>query len=682
MNRLNPVKYTLIIVLFCAMCNTVVAQTTVNTVSNTPAAAEIENYTRLITRYRYDKPDSALFFTSKGLAYAKSHHDKQGEAIMLNQLGMINDNSGKYEAAHHNYIEALNLYQSIGQDKGMATERIRLGVVEMRQGNYDKAIGYFLQALKTSERIHEPKGTMEAYITLGEAYMGQKKYPQALKYLQTAEAIDKTIPFSNLSLNLRNDFGITYTVTGEFSEAKAYLNDGISKSNTPQYQGLNITLINNLAALYARQGNTDYCIWLQKAALRKAQYIHNFLREEQTLNGLAKTYRTINADSSLSYLFKVKALAQSKNAHKQVIEALQNIGEIYTQKGKYQAAFKVRNEQYALADQYFYKEMAKQITSLQADYELTKSKAKVQELQFANGRQQLEHRIITSIALGVIVILLVLAWYHHRTRGLNKLLRKLNRKLDESNHIKDKLFSIMGHDLRTPFISVINLLNFIDDEDLPADSRKELINELNATTQASLETLDSLLRWGEMQIKGIRLNQTEFLIKPVADRILALLHEAAGYKSIEVINDIGPEVKVYADVNHIEFVLRNMVANAIKFTGTGGHIQLKAQANIINRSMQLQVEDNGVGIAAEKLPHIFNLHNVSSNGTYNEKGTSLGLMMCNEFIQANSGTITVDSELGKGSVFTVELPVASDALLHKRRKFRLKLFRHQSFYQG
>ncbi|GAB2702670.1 hypothetical protein GCM10027037_30330 [Mucilaginibacter koreensis] len=679
MSKLNAVLFPLIAVLLCATYGNAVAQVVSN---NAAPSAQIEAYTKLITRYRYDKPDSALFFTAKGLAYAKARHDKPGEAMMLNQLGMINDNRGKYEEAHRNYIEALSLYQSLGQAKGMATERIRLGVVEMRQGNYDKAIDYFLQALKTSESIHEPKGIMEAYITLGEAYMGQKKYPQAIDYLKTAEAIDKTIPFSNLSLNLRNDFGISYTATGELAKAKAYLNDGISKSNTPQYQGLNITLINNLAAVYAKQGDSDYCIWLQKAALRKAQYIHNFLREEQTLNGLAKTYRTINVDSSLNYLMQVKALAQSKDAHKQVIEALQNIAEIYTQKGNYQAALKARNEQYALADQFFYKEMARQIASLQSDYELSKSKAKIQELRFVNSRQQLEHRIITAIAIGAMLILVVLMWYHYRTRSLNKLLRKLNRKLDESNHIKDKLFSIMGHDLRTPFISVINLLNFIDDEDLPPDSRKELINELNVSTHASLETLDSLLRWGEMQIKGIRLNQTEFLVKPVADRILVLLHEAAGYKSIEVINYIGSEVKVYADVNHIEFVLRNMVANAIKFTGTGGRIKLNARANVAKRSVVLQIEDNGVGIPPEKLPHIFNLSNISSNGTYNEKGTSLGLLMCNEFIQANSGTIKVESELGKGSVFTVELPVASDALLHKRRRFRLKLFRHQSFHQS
>lgn len=668
------VAYTVVVLALSGSAVTPVLAQAAPENTRTAVSPDIERYNQLISRYRYDKPDSALFFTYKGMQLAKAWHDKNGEAMMLNQLGMINDNQGRYIESKQNYTLALAMYRSLHQGKGEAAEIIRLGVVELRQGNYDKAIDYFLQALKVSEGINDPKGIMEANITLGEAYMGQHKYPLALQYLKIAEKINDTIPFSNLSLNLYNDFGVAYTAINDLTNAKAYLNIGIAKSNIPQYQGLNITLTNNLAAVYAKEGNTRACISLQKSALHKAQAIHNFLRELQTLTGLATTYKPLNADTSLSYLFKAKALAQSKDAHKQVIEALQSIAELYTQKGNFPEALKAKNEQYALADKYFYKEMSKQIASLQSDYELSKSKVKVQELSLLNSRQLFERRIITAIALGAIVIMLITAWFYYRTQGLNRLLRKTNRKLDKSNQVKDKLLSILGHDLRTPFISVMNLLSFIDDEDLPAESRQELIAQLSRTTQASLETLDSLLKWGEMQIKGIQLNQTEFAVKPVTDRILSMLESAAGYKSIELINQLGPEVKVFADMNHVEFVLRNLISNAIKFTGTAGHVTVSARLNPVTRMVSLIIEDNGVGVAPERIKDIFSATNISSNGTYNEKGTSLGLMMCKEFMKANQGRIYAESELGKGSRFITEFKSTPSAGTRKR-KFRFKLFR-------
>ncbi len=650
-------------------------QAPVSKPQNTGLSPEIEHYNQLISRYRYDKPDSAVFLVYKGLDYANTHQDKQGKALMLNQLGMINDNRGKYEEARNNYMEALSIYRSLNQGKGIAAEIIRLGVVEMRKGSYSKAVDYFLQALKVSEGIHNAKGIMEANITLGEAYLGQHKYPQSLQYLKTAENIEDTIPFSNLSLNLYNDFGTLYTATNDLADAKAYLNIGISKSNAPQYQGLNITLTNNLALVYAKEGNLKTCIGLQKTALRKAKTINNYLRELQTLTGLANSYQTINTDTSLSYLLRAKALAQSKKAHKQVIESLQQIADVYTKKGNYKAALDARNEQYALADKYFYKEMSKQVASLQASYELSKSRVKVEQLSLANSRQVFERRIILAIALSAVGIMLITAWFYYRTRNLNKLLSGANRKLDESNQIKDRLLSILGHDLRTPFISVINLLSFIDDEDLPPESRQELLAQLNLTASASLETLDSLLKWGEMQIKGIRLNQSEFAVKPVADRILNMLQGAAAYKSIELVSLLGADLKIYADSNHFEFIMRNLISNAIKFTSTGGKVTIKAAVHPVTAITTLTVEDSGVGMTPEKLQNIFNPNNISTNGTNNEKGTSLGLLMCREFMKINQGHIYAESEYGKGSRFNIEFKNASVANSRAHRKFRFKLFR-------
>ena len=630
----------------------------------------IEKCNKLIGLYRYENPDSALFYVNKGLELAKATNDTAGKAMILNQLGMINDNRGQFVESQNNYHEAYNLYKSVRQTKGMATVTIRLGVVELRKGNYDKAIAFFLQAMQLSESIKEPMGIMEANITLGEGYMGQHKYDVALRYLKIAERINNTLPLSNLTFNLFNDFGVTYRETGLLEEAKDYLEKGISLSNLQQYQGHNITLTNALATIYAKEGNTEYSIILQKKALKKAIEIHNYIRQLQTLNGLANSYENINVDSSLYYLYKAKALAEGRQAYKQVIDALQSISELYSKKGDYKAALDAKNEEYNLADKYFYKEMSKQVTSLQSDYELSKSRTKVQELRYINIHQALERKIIMGVAIGAILVLLIIGYSNYRKRSLNKKLRDANTNLDESNQLKDKLFSILGHDLRSPFVSVINLLELVDDEDIPAETRKEMITELSTTSKAALETLTGLLKWGEMQIKGVRLNQHEFAVRPVAERVLLLLAGAANYKRITIKNYIADDLILLADKDHVEFVLRNLISNAVKFTGVGGQVAIKSAFDEHSSMATITVEDTGVGIAPDRLNSIFSLKNISSNGTYNEKGTSLGLLMSKEFIDANEGSISVSSIQGAGSAFsfTLKAQIAKGTPLENEKK--------------
>ena len=230
----------------------------------------VKQYDQLISYYRYLKPDSAAYLAKVALELAIKTHDDNGHALILNQIGMIDDNLGKVDESHQKYIEARDIYLRTGQKTGLATELVRLGVIESRKGNYDKAIGYYLDALKASEQSGNLKGKMESYLTLGEAYLGQNKLDTALNYLKLAENINNTIPFSNLTLNIYDEFGVIYGKQGKYALSKAYLEKGIALSNKPQYQGLNITLTNSLAAVYAKQGFKDTSIRLQKSALAKS----------------------------------------------------------------------------------------------------------------------------------------------------------------------------------------------------------------------------------------------------------------------------------------------------------------------------------------------------------------------------------------------------------------------------
>jgi signal transduction histidine kinase len=642
-------------ILMMAILLTYTSTATFAQAPNTTDTTSIETYNKLVSRYRYDKPDSAVFFAQKGLAKAHQQKNLNGQAIMLNQLGMIDDNVGRYDDSRKKYLHALDLYRQTGNTKGMSTENIRLGVIDMRQGNYDKAIGYFLTALSISEKSKNVLGQMEANLTLGEAYTRQGKFDTALKYYHIAENLNRRLPFSNLTLNMYVDFGTIYREMGRFAEAKAYLNKGLAPSNVPQYQGLNITLISTLASVYAKEGNKSKSIELLKAALAKSRKINNYIRQVQTLNGLAATYGKDNVEQALLYYRQATDLAQSKDDYKQAIESLNNMAGLYTYQKNYKAALDARNQQYTIADKYFYKAMSKQIASLQSAYELNQSKAKVQELSFANKQQALERKGILLIMSVSIILLLVVAFFLYRTRHLNQLLNKTNASLQESNHVKDKLFSVLGHDLRSPFVSVINLLEFVDDDDITPEQRKELLGQLEETSKASLETLNNLLKWGEMQIKGIRLNQTTFTVKNIIDRNIVMLSDSANKKSICINNTVAGDISVFADADHFDFVIRNLISNGIKFSYVNGTITIGAQKDEDTGKVILTVTDNGVGISPNQVGQIFNIDNVSTSGTKNEKGTSLGLLLCKEFIELNGGKIQVESKVGSGSVFSFSL---------------------------
>lgn len=615
---------------------------------------DVAAYEKLIIHYRYNQPDSALLYVRLGMKLARKTNDEEGVARMLNQMGMIDDQTGNAESSRQHYLEALEIYKRLGNAKGIVKENIRLGVVENRKGNSAAALTYFLQALKVSEKSNDKSGIMESYITLGEVYAFRHNYNRAISYYQKAEAIGNQLPFSSLKLNTYLNFGTAYRETGDLPKAIYYFEKGIAQSDYPEMMGLNISLTNGLAQVYAKSGATAKAIELQKGALRKSRIIENTLREFQSLMALAESYGPTDAKLSLNYLQQALALGQSKKANKQVLEALAHIAALHEKRGNYQAAYQARSRQYSIADSFYYKDISVKISNLQAQYELTKSQAKIEQLKFVNNKQLLEQRALSWIIFCSITMLIILGVYFFKIRNLNRLMNKVNADLVQSNTVKDKLFSILGHDLRGPLNSVLNLLGLVNRGWLSDEEKTTMLNKLELQCNASLETLNLLLRWGQMQLKGVMINRAEVSPAKKINRNLLLLKEAAALKSISIHHDVEPELRVFCDADHLDFLIRNLLSNAIKFTPEGGNIHIAAKPYKDDQVI-VEVRDNGVGIEPSRLESIFNVNNVSTTGTNNEKGTSLGLVISKEFVTANEGRIWVESRVGEGSSFFFSL---------------------------
>lgn len=235
------------------------------------------------------------------------------------------------------------------------------------------------------------------------------------------------------------------------------------------------------------------------------------------------------------------------------------------------------------------------------------------------------------------------------------LLEQQTRKLEELNSLKNKLFSVISHDLKAPMYALRNLFQNVQQLDVPGDEIKamlpEIVNDLNYTTGL----MENLLQWAKSQMQANTIFPQRFDIAETFDEVIHALRLSAKAKRLDIKNNLTKAAFVYADKDMINLVLRNLISNAIKFTPEKGQIFIRVTEH--DTYTEISVEDTGIGISKETLDKLFKEF-YSSNGTSNETGTGLGLMLCKEFLAKNNGTISVKSAKGKGSTFTFTLPVA------------------------
>ena len=229
-------------------------------------------------------------------------------------------------------------------------------------------------------------------------------------------------------------------------------------------------------------------------------------------------------------------------------------------------------------------------------------------------------------------------------------------RLKGLNTTKDKLFSIIAHDLRTPFDNIIGLTELILENAIDFEESEKYIKILNSSAKNTLILLDNLLNWAKSQTGQLNYIPKKIFISNVILEIIALNRLHAETKKISIVYSSSTEIEVYADENMLRTVLRNLISNAIKFTNIGGKIHI--YATLKQEHVEISIADNGIGINKEKSKMLFEIiSNTTTVGTANENGSGLGLVLCKEFVNKNGGEIWVESEEGKGSDFKFTLPL-------------------------
>jgi signal transduction histidine kinase len=254
-------------------------------------------------------------------------------------------------------------------------------------------------------------------------------------------------------------------------------------------------------------------------------------------------------------------------------------------------------------------------------------------------------------------------------------IQRQNLQLEEVNHVKDKLLSVVSHDIRGPLGSLHLALNLVKSGSLSASEFQKVSEDLEARLTHTTEFIDNLLQWAKLQMRGETFEPDRLDLSKLADESVKLLEPECAQKNILLKNHFHGSFEAFADLNMVRSVFRNLLTNATKFTKPNGTISLSAYR--VEHKIIISVADSGVGIPEKNRTKIFTISSVATQGTKQEKGTGLGLLLCKEFVEKNGGSIWFESQEGKGTTFYFSLPEFVQASAEVRgtnyegrRKFR------------
>jgi signal transduction histidine kinase len=357
-----------------------------------------------------------------------------------------------------------------------------------------------------------------------------------------------------------------------------------------------------------------------------------------------------------------------------------NISEYYTQKKNYKKALEFFRKSEAINDSLFNERLTSKISDLEVKHAIENKNIENELLRKENRIQQLEinkHYVLGVLTICVLlfIIWLLVARYRSKLKDnellflKNKVVSKHQQELVEAmgrlqesednlrsaNATKDKMFSLIAHDLRGSIGNISNGLRMLlNDEDLELteEDKAEFLQTLFNSADNSYELLENLLLWARNQSHTITVNREIIDLNQLISNNVELLIELAKIKSINLFSDSDDEVHVYADRNMLNTIIRNLISNAIKFTNRGGRVEIRT--DVEEDFVKVSVIDNGIGMTSNQIMNIYN--GKTTDGTDREKGSGLGLMLCRDFLENNDGKLSVESEVGKGSVFSFTVP--------------------------
>lgn len=676
-------------------------------------------YDQLSRLYWSSSPDSSLFFANLSLEFAKKTKDDMLLGEAYNSVGNAYSSMKDHEKSLEYYLVSKDFREKAGDylkiahsinniayaytDLGMYTEAINsykeaaelceehedftfqahllLGIAQTYKtvNDVNKALEFGIKAANVFIHYKDKLGMASSYNFIGSLHRDLNNTSLALEYFKKAYSIyieeNDIYGISSSSNNL----GIIYDELGDNEKALGFYNKSLEIARDQNDKNAIATAFNNIGYLYAKTKNYNKALDSYFESLRVSKQVYDYPSIMNTNNNIAWVYfNSGNIDKAMEHVLDALSL-EHKTSHLHFkAESQEILSKIYLKKGMYKEALEHKTKFMQLKDSLFNIDRNEKLMEMQVRFETDR---KEKEIQLLKKNDEIRNLVLIRqkniqkfwIALSVLLIIIAVLIYSNlqSKKKVNLLLSQkntqledANRKLKESeeslrelNATKDRFFSIIAHDLKNPFNALVGfselLINNFDSNTV--EESKEYIKVIYDSAQNLSKLLHNLLQWSRTQIGSIVYKPELFPLLPLIHQEIEFLEGVSDSKGLKVVVRVENHIMVYADKNIISTVVRNLLSNAIKFSNPSGKILISAQEK--EKIVEVSIADSGVGMNEDELSRLFRLDSsFSTKGTADEEGTGLGLLLCKEFIEKNSGKIWVTSEKEKGSTFAFTLP--------------------------
>lgn len=633
--------------------------------ANTPEDSAKTNILLQLARSSQDKEKSLVYY-AEALNYG---HDSLRTAEIIDTLGLFNLYLGNYKEALSYFNQAKLLFHELQDSLWIGKIHNNIAVVNWGLGNSIEALSNYQTALNIRQAINDEPGVCKVMNNIGLVYQDLRLYEDALVWHQKALTIA-------LEINDTNAIAYSYSNIGKYYEHHNKLDKAL-KTYMQGFKALPESKVPNrsdsffsssLGSVYEKMNRPDSALFHYHRAVDYGIRLSNSNRIAIAEHHLGRIHLKLNQlDSAKHYINSSMQLSRLKNYPPLIRDNLFALSEIEEHEGRIPAAMNYYRQASELKDSLFSSENIEKLNDLQLKFFTEQQERENQLLRNNNEIQRItirQQKMVSHILIiGGVLVLLVLVVVARSRISLKRLstrLEKSEAELRKANADKDKFFTIIAHDLKSPFSGFLGTTDLLvaDFDQLPTNSIKQLLVALKDSSSNLYALLESLLQWAQVQTGTMTYQFGERDVHDIAASVTRLLTPNVKQKQITLIQNIQPNTMVYADEKSVATILRNLISNAIKYTKPGGQIVVEAVEK--KPWIEISVSDNGIGMKDETCEKLFDMtEKTSQQGTENETGTGIGLILCKEFVEKNKGQIRVESEAGKGSKFTFSLPTAT-----------------------
>ncbi|MEO6150382.1 MAG: tetratricopeptide repeat-containing sensor histidine kinase [Mucilaginibacter sp.] len=600
-------------------------------------AADTSNITllnHLAEHYRYNNADSALYFAKQALQLAYRNHHAIGQANAFFLIGTANYIKGAYFPSLEAASQLMTISQRINYRPGIANVYQLRGLIFLAQDELDDALIEFTKALKVYTQLKNKGKMARMYFDIGLCYDELKQPKKAFIYLEKAFSVGKSAGDEHIISMTFNRKGETYFHVKDYKQALVHYQLVLSSGYQDNWE--NAFALSGIAQTYYALGNYDKAV--------------------------------VNAEKSVD-------LALAVNSMWDAARALKILTQSYATLGNYKQAYHYSMLMNKYTDSLLNDTKQKKINYLQLKQQRSDNLRLEKENEIHTQKMDFNRLLIIGIGLLAVFIsifaIIISRSNIHKT-SLNKKLErrnksialqkeeisKQNEKLDQLNQTKNQLFSVISHDLRSPFSSVLQTMDLIRSGDLDKDEQEMILDKFHEQLVSVTGMVNNLLLWANSQQDGLKSKAVKIDAAELIEDILPVYASMAASKNITLVHTHDGEKMAFADMDHFKIIIQNLVGNAVKFTGDGGNVVINYTK--ANDFLVISIKDDGIGIAAEKMEKLFKVvgKEISGYGTNKEVGAGIGLLLIKQFIEANKGKLEINSKPGKGTEALVYLPIA------------------------